>query len=126
MKSLKLISGILGILGAFISLYVMFISPAYVSIMYPLFAAIFLVGGSVLMIVSHKKATLGFAAGSFFIALVMYFFHVMNVSSEESSAGVSQLPDYIPDGMEIGGIILMLVAFILAVVSIFGKHENGK
>lgn len=126
MKSLKLIAGILGILGVFISIYVMFISPAYVSAMYPLFSAIFLVIGSILLIVTHKKATLGFAAGSFFIALVMYFFHVMNVSSEESSAGVSQLPDYIPDGLEIFGVALMLVAFILAVVSIFGKYESDK
>ena len=124
MKTVKLIAGILGLLSSFVSIYVMFVSPAYVSAMYPLSASLFLIAGSVLLLATSKKATLGFAAGSFLIALLMFFFHVMNVSSEESTSGVPVLPDYIPDSLEMIGTSLIVVALIMAIVSIFGKYDQ--
>lgn len=126
MKTVKLIAGILGLLGAFVSLYVMFISPGYVSAAYPLFATIFLVLGSILLLATKKKATLGIAAGSFFLSLIMFFSHVANISSEEAASGVSVLPDYIPDSIEMIGTAVILIAFIMAAVSIFGKYDEAK
>lgn len=129
MKVVKLISGILGLIASVLSIYVLFISPSYSSAWYPVTAAVLLILGSVVMLASNNKALVSISAGGFFISLLMFFSHVSSVTTGELESGVRDIPDYIPDSVEIIGTALILIVTILSVITVFGsfkkKSTNG-
>lgn len=126
MKVVKLIAGILGLIASLLALYVMLISPSYASAWYPVTASVLLIFGSIVMLASNNKALIGISAIGFLVSLFMFFSHVVEVSSSEFEAGVKDLPNYIPDSLEIIGTALILIVTILSIVALFGKYEKKK
>jgi hypothetical protein len=124
MKVVKLISGILGLIASVLTLYVLFISPSYSSAWYPITATILLIFGSVVMLASNNKALVSISSGGFFVSLLMFFSHVSSVTSGELESGARDIPDYIPDSIEIIGTALILIVTILSVVTVFGSLKK--
>lgn len=126
MKVVKLIAGILGILAALIAIYVFFISPAYISSLYPIAAVVLLLLGSLMMLVSNKKIFAILGTGAFLLSFISFFNHISSVSASELEAGVKDIPNYIPDSIEMIGTALILIVTILSIVALFGKYEKKR
>lgn len=125
MKVVKLIAGILGIFAGLIALYVFFISPAYIGGTYPIAAAILLLLGAIILLSSNKRIFAALGAGSYLISLITFFTHISSVTASEIESGVRDMPDYIPDSIEMIGTGLIIIVTILAVVSIFEKKGSA-
>ena len=114
MENYKLIGGFSGIIGAFFTIYIVFVTPSGIGLWYPVIATQLLLVSGGLLLVSERHKTRYAAMGFYLLSLLLVLTHMRRIYRFEY-----QFKDYISAYVEFFSVGIILLGFIVSVILVF-------
>ena len=116
MENYKMIAGFSGIIGAFFTIYIVFVTPSGIGLWYPVIATQLLLVSGALLLISERHKTPYASMSAYLISLLLVLSHMRRIYRIEYQAR-----DYISSYVEFFSIGMILFGFIVSVILIFHR-----